>query len=254
MGAGPARSAVVVGGSTGIGRGIADAWAAAGWRTHVLSRSRPAGPGARDLVWHPVDLRDTDAAAAALASIPLSTHLVCYSAITFGARRRRLHEVPEQEWADQLAVNLTGLWLTLRATLPALRTHGRGRFVHVSSEVVYNAGPDRSGYAATKAAASALVRSVAQEEHAVRFTEVLPEGMVDSPGIRARRAPDFDYAGYMAPSDFGPVAVDLAQDTGGLLPPTIVVEPGGRWRPLAGEPPVSQSRPALASTGGADRG
>ena len=51
-------TAVVVGGSTGVGRGVADAWAAAGCRVLTLNRSRPVGPGAELLEHVEVDLAE----------------------------------------------------------------------------------------------------------------------------------------------------------------------------------------------------
>lgn len=115
-------TAVVVGGSTGIGRGVADAWASSGIETHVFSRSRPTGPGGDQLVWHQLDLRDAEAAKEALRrGIPSRVDLVCYSAVYFTARREPFTRTTESDWLDQFAVNVHGLSWTLRAALPALR-------------------------------------------------------------------------------------------------------------------------------------
>jgi NAD(P)-dependent dehydrogenase (short-subunit alcohol dehydrogenase family) len=243
------RRALVVGGSTGIGRGVADAWAAAGLDVTVLSRSRPTGPGADALRWSPVDLGDADAARATLARAadtgPL--HAVCYAAVSYGTRRALFAETEEPEWRHQVEVNLNGLWLTLAATLGLLRRTG-GVFLGISSEVVYNAGPGRAGYAATKAAAAALLDSVAQEENGlgaegVSVVQALPAGMVDTPGIRRRRPADFDYGDYMTPADFAPLARELVTaDPAAHHGDSLVVERGGRWRSVREARPVSQSR------------
>ncbi|MFE2140878.1 SDR family NAD(P)-dependent oxidoreductase [Streptomyces sp. NPDC059456] len=246
-----ADAAVVVGGSTGIGRGVADAWAAQGIETHVFSRSRPAGPGADRLVWHRLDFRDADGAKEALRSgMPDRVGLVCYSAVYFTARREPFTETDESDWLDQFAVNVHGLASTLRTTLPLLRATAPGLFLHISSEVVYNAGPNRSGYAASKAAAGSLVRSVSQETdpREVRFVQALPAGMVDTPGIRARRPQDFDYSGYMAPAAFAPLAAELARTRGAAEQgEALVVHPDGSWTSVGDGTPVSQSRPLAAS-------
>ncbi|MEU8704923.1 SDR family NAD(P)-dependent oxidoreductase [Streptomyces sp. NPDC048565] len=251
-GRGPA-TAVVVGGSTGIGRGIADAWAAAGIETHVFSRSRPAGPGGDLLVWHPLDFRDADGAKAALrAGIPSGTDLVCYSAVYFTAGRQPFTETSESDWLDQFAINVHGLSWTLKAALPTLREAAPGMFLHISSEVVYNAGPNRAGYAATKAAAGSLIRSVAQETDPadVTFVQALPAGMVDSPGIRARRSADFDYSGYMAPAAFAPLAAELAATRGvPYAGEELVVHEDTTWSPVEDGLPRSQSRSLSDSRG-----
>ncbi|WP_405976586.1 SDR family oxidoreductase [Streptomyces sp. NBC_00988] len=244
---GGATRAAVVGGSTGIGRGVADAWAAEGIETHVFSRSRPVGPGADRLVWHRLDFRDPEQAKRALRThLPADVSLVCYSAIYFTARREPFLETDETDWMDQFAINVHGLAWTLKAALPLLRSAAPGLFLHISSEVVYNAGPNRSGYAATKAAASSLIRSVSLETDAdeVTFVEALPAGMVDSPGIRARRSPDFDYSGYTSPIVFAPLAVELARTRGAPYGgQALVVYDDATWSSGTAEPPVSQSRP-----------
>ncbi|MEE1756452.1 SDR family NAD(P)-dependent oxidoreductase [Streptomyces sp. SP18CS02] len=251
------RRALVVGGSTGIGRGIADAWADAGLDVLVLSRSAPRGPGAERLDWLATDLTDAarvDEVLTAATAGPL--HAVCYSAVHYGDRRALFDEVTEAEWRRQVDVNLHGLWLTLSRTLPVLRrTEDPGLFVGVSSEVVYNAGPGRSGYAASKAACAVLLDSVAQEEllgradegegqeERVRVVQVLPAEMVDTPGIRRRRPEDFDYSSYMRPASFAPLARELATTAGaGLHGAHLVVDGDGTWQPVGDRTPVSQSR------------
>ncbi|MDI6098926.1 SDR family NAD(P)-dependent oxidoreductase [Actinoplanes sp. NEAU-A12] len=241
------RRALVVGGTTGIGRGIADAWAAAGADVVVCGRSRPTGPGASALRWERLDLTDTDGAGAMLGRIAgARLDLACFSAVSYGDRRAGFDDVAVGEWRTQLDINVHGLWLTLKAALPRLRAAGPGLFLGVSSEVVYNAGPGRSGYTASKAAAKALLDSVAQEEdeNRVRIVQVLPAGMVDSPGIRRRRPLDFDYSSYMVPADFARVAVDLAVTAGsGHHGDSLVVDSGGDWWSVTERLPVSQSRP-----------
>lgn len=241
---------LVVGGSTGIGRGVADAWAGAGATVTVLARRAPEGPGADALRWQSLDLTDrasTRETLTALAADGLDG--VCYSAVHYGDRRAELSDVAEAEWLRQLDVNLHGLWLTLSITLPALRRADPGLLLGISSEVVFNAGPGRSGYAATKAAAAGLLSSVAQEERGeqVRIVQALPEGMVDTPGIRRRRPDDFDYGDYMRPESFAALGLELARTRGeGFDGDSLVVSPDGTWRSVADAVPDSQSRPVRA--------
>lgn len=237
------RQALVVGGSTGIGRAIAEAWSRAGLEVTVLSRTPPANPG--KIRWMSVDLMDHRAVQAALSEVAVGPlQAVCYAAVYYGDRRSLFSDTPLTEWRQQLEVNLNGLWLTLQATLPALRQSQPGLFLNVSSEVVYNGGPGRSGYAATKAACASLIDSLRQEEDpaGVRFISVLPEGMVDSAGIRRRRASDFDYSGYMRPESFAQIAEALItrQDafTNGE---SLVVRADGHWQPVLESQPASQS-------------
>ncbi|MFF2863690.1 SDR family oxidoreductase [Streptomyces rubiginosohelvolus] len=240
-------AAAVIGGSTGIGRGVADAWAALGVETHVFSRSRPQGPGADRLAWTRLDLRDAEEAQRVLRyGLPTGLGLVCYSAVYYTGRRAPFLETDDQDWQDQFSVNVHGLAWTARAALPLLRAAAPGLFLHISSEVVYNAGPHRAGYAATKAAASSLVRSVALETDPaeVSVVEAMPAGMVDTPGIRARRSEGFDYSDYMAPGAFAPLAAELARTRGAAhAGDALVVRDDATWSSVAAGTPVSQSRP-----------
>jgi NAD(P)-dependent dehydrogenase (short-subunit alcohol dehydrogenase family) len=233
---------IVVGGSSGIGRGIADAWADSGAEVVVCSRNPPAH--AEHLRWERIDLTEADHARNRLAALGAGrVDAACFSAIYYGERRANLSDVAEEEWRRQLEVNVTGLWLALQALLPSLRAAGPGLFVGVSSEVAFNTGPGRSGYAATKAAAKTLLDSVAQEEDAVRVVQVLPSGMVDSPGIRRRRPADFDYSAYMKPSCFARVATELATTAGkDYHRDSLVVDGNGDWWSAYDKLPISQTR------------
>lgn len=237
------RQALVVGGSTGIGRAIADAWSRVGLEVTVLSRNPPSNPG--KIRWMSVDLTDHRAVQAALSEAAASPlQAVCYAAVYYGDRRSLFSDTTLSEWRQQLEVNLNGLWLTLQATLPLLRQSQPGLFLNVSSEVVYNGGPGRSGYAATKAACASLMDSLRQEEDPgeVRFISVLPEGMVDSAGIRRRRPSDFDYSGYMRPESFDQIAVEFVTNQDAFTNgESFIVRADGHWQPVQENQPASQS-------------
>ncbi|PRD43705.1 oxidoreductase [Phyllobacterium phragmitis] len=237
------RRGLVVGGSTGIGRAVAEAWSQAGMDVLVLSRSQPTGQSG--LRWSAVDMADQTSAMSVLAeasSEPL--HAVSFAAVHYGDRRAKFSETPLSQWRQQLEVNLNGMWLTLAATLPALRRARPGLFLNVSSEVVFNGGPGRAGYAATKAGCASLLESIYQEENPneVRIVSVLPAGMVDSPGIRRRRPADFDYSSYMRPDNFGSIAVELVKTAGAQYNgDSLTVHSDGSWSSVRNGTPTSQS-------------
>ncbi len=237
------RKGLVVGGSTGIGLAIAEAWSHAGMDVQVFSRCPPAHRST--LRWSAIDLADQASAQPVLinaTSEPL--HAVCFAAVHYGDRRSLFSNTPLSEWRQQLEVNLNGLWLTLAATLPALRKAQPGLFLNVSSEVVFNGGPGRAGYAATKAACASLLDSLYQEEDPddVHIVSVLPAGMVDSAGIRRRRPADFDYSSYMRPDSFGRIAVELATNASATYNgDSLIVQSDGSWQSVRNSQPASQS-------------
>ncbi len=207
---------LVIGGSCGIGRGIADSLAEEKAQVIVMSRNPPSYklPQSARLLWRPLDLTKIETSRSQISNM-LSEFdkldAVFYSAIFYGEKRQPFLEINENEWQQQLYVNLYGLWLCLSLTLPVLEKSSPSLFVHISSEVVYNFGPFRSGYAATKAGASNLIYSVAQENPngKVNIMELLPEKMVDTPGIRKRRPTDFNYSNYMTPNNFHQATLEL---------------------------------------------
>ena len=102
------RRMIVVGGSTGIGRGIADAWAEAGAEVVVCSRNRPAD--AAHLGWRRIDLTEPDLVRERLAELGADrVDAVCFSSVYYGEKRANFGDVSEVEWRRQLEVNVTGL-------------------------------------------------------------------------------------------------------------------------------------------------
>lgn len=237
------KKALVVGGSTGIGRAVANAWSQAGMDVHVISRNPPENQGI--LRWTKIDLSDPIASYAELVSVtqePLDA--VCFAAIYYGTQRTDFSSTPLVEWRQQLEVNLNGLWMTLHTTLPVLRKSKLGLFLNISSEVAYNGGPGRSGYAATKSAGASLINSILQEDDSnhINIVSVLPEGMVDSAGIRRRRPANFNYSSYMSPESFEPISIELVTNPSlQYHGDSLVVQADGRWKSISEISPISQS-------------
>jgi SDR family mycofactocin-dependent oxidoreductase len=89
----------------------------------------------------------------------------------------RLWEVTEPEWHEMLDVNLTGVWHTLRATVPAMIDAGNGGSIVITSSGAGLKGlPLLSHYGATKWALVGMARSLANEvaSHSIRVNTVHP--------------------------------------------------------------------------------
>ena len=90
--------------------------------------------------------------------------LVCNAGL-FSDRRERLEDgYPARMWADELAVNVTGVFLTVQALLPSLRA-ARGKVAVISSQM--GSSEKASGgsyiYRASKAASANLARNLAAD-------------------------------------------------------------------------------------------
>jgi len=78
-------------------------------------------------------------------------------------RDRMFHKMSDQEWDQVIAVNLTGVFASLRAASPWLRQEGPGRVVLISSVVAKTGNLGQMNYIAAKAGVVGLVRSAAVE-------------------------------------------------------------------------------------------
>jgi len=204
------RVALVTGGGTGIGAATAAALAADGVTVAVTGRrpeplertaSQIERAGGRALAV-PADVsqvRDAERAVGETIEAFGALHVVINNA---GAIRRglRLHEVSPEGFDEQVAINLRGPYLVLRAALPELlRQPGDRAIVNVASTLAHKAAFGIAPYAAAKGGLVALTRCLAGEygPQGIRCNVVLP-GIVETALAHTDR-PDFverqrDYA------------------------------------------------------------
>ncbi len=194
------QSVLVTGGTRGIGFAIARGLATAGHAVTVLSRSRPAEPRLQHVPCDLTDAAQTNAALRAwLAAAGEGPDAFVHSACDYGATgRHAFADGTLAEWDAALAVNARGLYIALQTLLPAMLRRGHGTVVGISSDIATQPGPGRIPYAASKAAAHAILTGLAAElvGSGIAVVELAPRMQVDTPGIRRRRPPDFSGAGY----------------------------------------------------------
>ena len=91
------------------------------------------------------------------------------------------HILEEAAFDRILAVNLKGMWLTIKAALPVMRKQGSGAIVNISS-LAGIAGAQQLAYEISKAAVNRMTASVAQANagKGVRCNAVAP-GLMDTP-------------------------------------------------------------------------
>jgi len=187
--------ALVTGGSSGIGRAVAELLAAAGARVAVNSNDAneasavAAAITASGGVAIPVsgDVRDSDAIMSAVRITvetygSLDTLVTCAGVQRYGT----VTDTEEAVWDEVFAINVKGVFVAAKAALPYLRRSARGTAVVVSSVQGHATQTAVAAYAATKGALNALVRSMAIDEapYGVRVNAVCP-GSVDTPMLRS---------------------------------------------------------------------
>ncbi|WP_406176638.1 SDR family NAD(P)-dependent oxidoreductase [Streptomyces canus] len=188
------RTALVTGAGSGIGRAIALAFAAQGAQVVVAGRGREPltetvrlieEAGGKALVVTGDVTRDAEMQAVVDAAVDRfgSLDVAVNNAGVFRGGQP-LAELSSADWQEQLDINVTGMFLALRAEIRQMRSQpSGGAIVNVASTFgAHTRAPGAAAYAATKAAVSALTRGAALDHihDGVRINAVSP-GAVDTP-------------------------------------------------------------------------
>jgi 3-oxoacyl-[acyl-carrier protein] reductase len=158
------QNALIVGGSSGIGNGIARAFAARGAKVHVWGTRASAaeydGADGSDLSgmgYTQVDVSSADAIAAA----PLPFDKLDVLVHSQGAVLYRRQEFEPAGWDKVMAVNLDSV-MHISRRLHEHLTAAQGRIIVVSSVGAYQATIANPAYAASKAGAVQLIKALAK--------------------------------------------------------------------------------------------
>jgi len=257
------KVALVTGGGTGIGLGIARRFSAegaavmiCGRRADVLKRAAAKiSPDTSRVAYHTADLtreKDIEAlVAATLTSFGKIDVLVnCAGIMRYG----KLDEVSQAEWNLQMSINLYAPWRLSKEVAAQMSGTAGGSIINISSIAGNKAYPNAGVYCTTKAALQMLSQVMAMElaERQIRVNLICP-GMVedtelvdpmikreDIPAFYAKIRPLHPLGRSGKPNDIAGAALFFASDQSSWVTGAILPVDGGRHM-ATNRPPVSQS-------------
>jgi NAD(P)-dependent dehydrogenase (short-subunit alcohol dehydrogenase family) len=165
------KVALVTGGSSGIGRSLAEALAGAGARVVVMARrAEPlqdavgaiAAAGG-EAATAPADLADHARLEPALAAAraPFGPPDILFNAAGINLRQPA-DEITPAAFERTLSINLTVPFFLARALVPAMIERGWGKIVNIASLQSVRAMPDSIAYGASKGGVAQLTRAMAE--------------------------------------------------------------------------------------------
>lgn len=166
------RSAVVTGGSKGLGMAIARGFVEAGAKVMICSRHEDDLKSAVATISGGIDGAEVRAIVADLSSREDTDMLAAEALGAFGTvdilvnnagvnAPQAIDVIEDEVWDRVIEINLTAVMRLTRALVPGMKAQGWGRIIHISSVLGVGSKPGRNVYSATKAALIGLAKASA---------------------------------------------------------------------------------------------
>ncbi len=238
------KRALITGGGSGFGAGIARKFAAEGAQVIVADINADAAAAiAREVGGEAVrvDVASGDSVAEMAESVLAGGGLdilVNNAGITH--LPAPMEEVSEEDFDRVLAVNVKSVYLTARAFVPAMKAAGSGAILNVASTAGLSPRPNLNWYNASKGWMITATKTMAVElaPAGVRVNAIAPVAGEtpllksfmgeDTPEIRAKFLATIPLGRFSTPEDMGNAAAFLCSDEASMITGVVLEVDGGR--------------------------
>lgn len=215
------KTALITGGSKGIGKGIAEAYLKEGAEVIICGRSEESLKAAHkelsalgNVSFITADIankQDVKRLAFEIRSKWGKLDILVNNASILGVRAP-IKDYPEDVWEEVIHINLNAQFFVTKALLPLLISSKSSSIINISSTVGRAGKKNWGAYSASKFGVEALTQILAQEmeSYNIRVNSVNPGATRTD--MRAGAYPDEDPQTLPTPGDISPVFVYLASD------------------------------------------
>ena len=217
-------NAVVTGSTSGIGLGVAEAFAKEGWNVMLngfgdadeieKTRARLEQEHGAKVLYNGADMTKPEEIRSLIGEAESAFGKVDVLVNNAGIQHVcAVEEFPEEKWDAIIAINLTSAFHTTKAVFASMKERGFGRVINVASAHGLVASPFKSAYVAAKHGIVGFTKTVALEgaEHGVTCNAICP-GYVKTPLVE-KQIPDTAKARGMTEEDVVQKVILEAQPT-----------------------------------------
>ena len=163
-----AKTIIITGAGSGIGRSTAQAFLDAGYKVGLIGRRQKTldetANGHENALILPCDVSDADAVEAAFGNAFSNWGRldVLFNNAGIGSPAKPIDEIPVQTWLDVVNINLTGSFLCARSAFSLMRTQSPqgGRIINNGSISAHAPRPGSTPYTSTKHAITGLTKTL----------------------------------------------------------------------------------------------